>query len=116
MATFNATNAADPSNPNVTGQGVVKPYAAKSITVTNTAGSPQDPVSMTLGISSTADMLVSVDSGTGVAGPTGQGTLANPFVMNVQNLTVFAKNWRMYLEYTTPNPDSTPSSVSFYVA
>lgn len=115
MAVFNAKNVADPSDPSVSGQGVVSAFLCKQITVTNTAGGPLDTVSMTLGApSAAADMAISVDSGTGNAGPTGLGTQASPFVMNVQSLTVFAKNWRMYLEYTTPNPDATPCSVSFF--
>lgn len=116
MAVFNAKNVADPGNPNVTGQGVVSAYAAKSITLTNTAGAPQDPLTLTLGTSAVADMLISVDSGTGGAGPTGAGTSGSPFVMNVQSMTVFAKNWRLQIDYNTPNPDSTPASVSFFAS
>jgi hypothetical protein len=105
MAVFNAvTNA----------QGVVTPFLAKSITLTNTAGAPLDPVTITAGVSGADDMAISVDSGVGVAGPTGAGTAGSPYVMNVQSMTVFAKNWRLDIVYNTPNPDSTPASVSFY--
>lgn len=115
MAVFNAKNIADPSDPSVSGQGVVSAYLAKSITLTNTAGPPLDTLTITAG-PGLADMAISVDSGTGNPGPTGTGVQATPYVMNVQSMTIFCKNWRLQLDYNTPNPDTTPASVSFYAS
>lgn len=110
MAVFNSLATATVG---VSGTGVVTPYLAKSVTLTNTAGPPLDTLTITAG-PVLADMAISVDSGTGNAGPTGLGTQASPFVMNVQSMTLFCKNWRLQIDYNTPNPDSTPASVSFY--
>lgn len=94
--------------------GVVTPFLAKSITLTNTAGPPTDPITITAGVSAADDMAISVDSGVAGAGPTGAGTSVSPYVMNVQSTTVFCKNWRLEISYNTPNPDATPASVSVY--
>lgn len=110
MAVFNSLST---PQPNVTGAGVVTPFLAKSIVLTNTAGPPLDTLTITAG-PVLADMAISVDSGTGNAGPTGTGVQATPYVMNVQSMTIFCKNWRLQIDYNTPNPDATPASVSFY--
>jgi hypothetical protein len=79
----------------------------KTISLTdNTVG---DTVSLTLTSSAAADdMAISVDSGVGNAGVSGAG----PFTMPVQSMVVYAKGWRLILEYNTPNPSGVNSVVT----
>ena len=68
-----------------------------------------DTISMTLTSGASADdMAVSVDSGTGNAGPSGSG----PYTMPVQSMVIFSKNWRILIEYSTPNAAGTSSVVT----
>ena len=79
----------------------------KTISLTdNTSG---DTVSLTLTSGAAADdMAVSVDSGVANPGVSGAG----PFTMPVQSLVVYAKNWRLILEYNTPNAAGVASVVT----
>jgi hypothetical protein len=110
MAVFNAVST---PQPNVTGQGVVTAFLAKSVVLTSGVGD-LDPITFTAGVSANDDIGVSVDSGVSNAGPTGAGTAGSPYVMPVQSITLFAKNWRLQLVYNTPDADSPLPSVSFY--
>ena len=68
----------------------------KTIGLTDNASG--DTISMTLtSVAAADDMAISVDSGVGNAGVSGVG----PFTMPVQSMVVYAKNWRILLEYNT---------------
>ena len=68
-----------------------------------------DTITMTLSSGAAADdMAVAVDSGVGNPGLSGAG----PFTMPVQSLVVYSKNWRILVEYNTPNAAGTSSVVT----
>jgi hypothetical protein len=114
MSVFNGQTSAN---------GVVTPFLAKSITLTDTTG-VLDPITITAGVSANDDMAISVDTGAPLvsnpalgalgAPPSGAGTAGTPYVATVQSMTVFAKNWRLQLVFNTPDNDATLPSVSFY--